>query len=237
VAELSGSESALVHTHAAEQREEVALVRAALGVSNVEYFEEVRLLSPRLNVAHCVWVEPHEQDALAGADAKVTHCPGSNLKLGSGIAPVPEMLGKGVCVSLGSDGAACNNHLDLFGEMRLAASVQAMRVGPGTLPARNALWMATRNGARAIGLETEIGSIEPGKRADLVLIERDRPHLAPDHDPYSTLVYAATPADVRLTMVDGEILVRDGVAAHLDPGEVAAVARREARALAARAGL
>jgi cytosine/adenosine deaminase-related metal-dependent hydrolase len=226
-----------VHTHAAEQREEVALVRSSLGTSNVEYFGTVGLLSPRLNLAHCVWVEPHEQEALAAADSKVTHCPGSNLKLGSGIAPVPEMRARGVCVSLGSDGAACNNHLDLFGEMRLAATLQAVRLGPGTLPARQALWMATRDGARALGLETEIGTIEPGMRADLLLIGRDHPQLAPDPDPYSTIVYAATPADVRLTMVDGEMLVREGRAVQLDAGEVAAEARREARALAARAGL
>jgi cytosine/adenosine deaminase-related metal-dependent hydrolase len=174
---------------------------------------------------------------LAAEGAKVTHCPGSNLKLGSGIAPVPEMLAQGICVSLGSDGAACNNHLDMFGEMRLAATLQAMRLGPGSLPARQALWMATRNGARALGLEDEIGSVEAGKRADLVLIGRDSPEIAPDPDPFSSIVYAAGPADVRLTMVDGVIVVRDGAAAQFDGGEIAAAARREARALAARAGL
>ena len=128
---------------------------------------------------------------------KVLHCPGSNLKLGSGIAPVAELRARGISVSLGADGAACNNRLDMFEEMRLAAVLQAVRLGPGALPARDVVWMATREGARALGLEAEIGSVEPGKRADLIVVDLDRPHLAPGPDPYSTLVYAARGTDVR----------------------------------------
>jgi 5-methylthioadenosine/S-adenosylhomocysteine deaminase len=237
VAATSERERLLVHTHASEQREEIALVRNATGRANLDYFNDVGLMSPRLNVAHCVWVDEHEQALLAGADAKVTHCPGSNLKLGSGIAPVPELTAQGICVSLGADGAACNNHLDMFGEMRLAATLQAMRQGPGTLPARTALWMATRNGARALGLEADIGSVEPGKKADLILVDPHGPHIAPSPDPFSAVVYAARPTDVRLTMVDGEILVRDGQAVRLDAMAVAAQARTEAHRLATRAGL
>jgi 5-methylthioadenosine/S-adenosylhomocysteine deaminase len=237
VADLSTRERALVHTHASEQRDEIQLVRQQTGAGNVEFLGKVGLLTPRLNVAHCVWVEPEEQAMLAEHDAKVTHCPGSNLKLGSGIAPVPELLKRGVCVSLGSDGAACNNHLDMFDEMRLAAILQASRCGPGTLPARQALWMATRNGARALGLEDEIGSVEVGKRADLILVTRDAPHTAPDPDPWSTIVYAAGPGDVRLAMVDGDVLVRDGTVVRLDGPLLAEDARREAGALAARARL
>jgi 5-methylthioadenosine/S-adenosylhomocysteine deaminase len=168
---------------------------------------------------------------------KVLHCPGSNLKLGSGLAPIAEMRGRGISVSLGADGAACNNRLDMFDEMRLAATLQAVRKAPGALTARDALWMATREGARALGLEEEIGSLEPGKRADLIIVERDRPHLAPDRDPWSTLVYAARGTDVRLTMVDGEILVRDFVSTRHDAAEVAADARHAAAELAARAGV
>ena len=237
VASLSLRDLTLVHTHASEQREEVDIVRRDSDFSNIEYLQTVGLTSPRLNAAHCVWVEPHEQEILAAADVKVTHCPGSNMKLGSGIAPVPDMLDRGICVSLGSDGAACNNHLDMFGEMRLAALLQSIRLGPGALPARQALIMATRNGARALGLEAEIGSIEAGKRADLILIDRNRPHLAPGADPFSTIVYAARPDDVRLTMVDGEILVREGIASRLDAAQITSDANREARALAMRAGL
>ena len=168
---------------------------------------------------------------------KVLHCPGSNLKLGSGIAPVAELRRRGVSVSLGADGAACNNRLDMFEEMRLAAVLQAVRLGPGALPARDAVWMATREGARALGLEAEIGSVEPGKRADLIVVGLDRPHLAPGPDPYSTLVYAARGTDVRHTVVDGQVLVRDSCPVRLDPAEVVAEARRQAAGLLARAGI
>jgi 5-methylthioadenosine/S-adenosylhomocysteine deaminase len=237
VAETADEKDMLVHTHASEQQEEIALVRSATGRTNIDYFDAVGLLSPRLNVAHCVWVDDHEQDLLATHDVKVTHCPGSNLKLGSGVAPVPEMSARGICVSLGSDGAACNNHLDMFGEMRLAATLQAMRRGPGTVTARDAVRMATRDGARAVGLDADIGSIEVGKKADLILIAAREAHLAPAHDPYSTVVYAARPGDVRLTMVDGDILIRDGIPLGLDKEEVTRTARTEALALAQRAGL
>jgi 5-methylthioadenosine/S-adenosylhomocysteine deaminase len=237
VARVSARDLALVHTHASEQQDEIEWVRRVTGRSNIHYIDDVGLASPRLCVAHCVWVDDHEQEVLAARGVKVTHCPGSNLKLGSGIAPVPEMLARGITVSLGSDGAACNNHLDMFGEMRLAATLQSVRTEPGALPARRALWMATRNGARALGLEAEIGSIEVGKRADLVLLGTGSPHLTPAPDPASTIVYAARPDDVRMTMVDGRILVEDGVLTQLDPGEIASQAAGEARRLAARAGL
>jgi 5-methylthioadenosine/S-adenosylhomocysteine deaminase len=236
VGTLSVRERALVHTHASEARDEVDVVRRLSGgYSNLEYLAATGLAGPHLCVAHCVWVTESEQALLAERDVKVLHCPGSNLKLGSGIAPVPEMRARGISVSLGADGAACNNHLDMFEEMRLAATLQAVRRAPGALTARDAVWMATREGARALGLEAEIGSLEPGKRADLIVIDRDRPHLAPDPDPWSTLVYAARGPDVRLTMVDGAVLVRDFAPVGHDPRAVAAEARRAAREVAARA--
>jgi 5-methylthioadenosine/S-adenosylhomocysteine deaminase len=238
VAALSTREHALIHTHASESRDEVDVVRALSGGhSNLEYLAHTGLATPLLCAAHCVWVTDREQALLAERDVKVMHCPGSNLKLGSGIAPVVEMRERGISVSLGADGAACNNRLDMFEEMRLAAALQAMRRGPGQLTARDAVWMATREGARALGLDQEIGSIEPGKRADLILVERDRPHLAPDADPWSTLVYAARGTDVRLTMVDGEVLVRDFALTRLDGLAVTAAARSAAAALVERAGI
>ena len=237
VGALSSKQGVLVHTHASEQQAEIAIVERQTGKRNIEYFEAIGLASERLCVAHCVWVDEREQDILASRQVKVLHCPGSNLKLGSGIAPVAELRRRGISVSLGADGAACNNRLDMFEEMRLAAVLQSVRLGPGALPARDALWMATREGARALGAETEIGSIEPGKRADLIVVGLDRPHLAPGPDPYSTLVYAARGSDVRHTVVDGQVLVRDFQPVRLDPAEVVADARREAAALLARAGL
>ena len=238
IAALSKSEQTIVHTHASESRDEVDLVRRLSGGrSNIEYLSDTGLATAQLCAAHCVWVDDREQGILAERGVKVLHCPGSNLKLGSGIAPVTEMRARGISVSLGADGAACNNRLDMFDEIRLAATLQAMRTGPGSLSARDAIWMATREGARALGLEHEIGSIEVGKRADLIIVDRDRPHLAPDRDPWSTLAYAARGSDVRLTMVDGEVLVDRFALTQLDPGVIAAEARTAAVALASRAGI
>jgi len=238
VASLSREHSALVHTHASESRDEIALVRQMSGgLSNLEYLASLHLASPHLCTAHCVWVDDREQQILADHDVKVMHCPGSNLKLGSGIAPVPELKARGITVSLGADGAACNNRLDMFEEMRLAGVLQAMRREPGVLPARDIVWMATRAGARTLGLDAEIGSLEPGKRADLIVVDRDRPHLVPGPDPYSMLVYSARGSDVRVTVVDGELLVDDFAPVRVDPLEVAAQARAAAAELASRAGI
>ena len=238
VAELSARERVIVHTHASENREEVEVVRRISGgMSNLEYLADTGLATPHLCTAHCVWVTDAEQSLLAERDVKVLHCPSSNLKLGSGLAPVTEMRARGISVSLGSDGAACNNRLDMFDEMRLAATLQAVRARPGALTARDAVWMATREGARALGLQDEVGIVEPKKRADLILINRARPHVAPDPDPWSTLVYAARSTDVRLTMVNGEVLVRDFSLVREDAAGIAAEARQAAGRLVARAGV
>jgi len=238
VASLSASEDALVHTHASENRDEVEVVRRLSGgFSNLEYLADTGLATDRLCAAHCVWVTDSEQMLLAERQVKVMHCPGSNLKLGSGIAPVAEMRARGISVSLGADGAACNNRLDIFDEMRLAATLQAVRKAPGALPARDVVWMATREGARALGLDGEIGSIETGKKADLVLLDRDRPHLCPSVDPWSAIVYSARGTDVRTVLVDGEVLVHDFALTRQDAGAVTASARSAADELARRAGL
>ena len=235
VARLSDRHQLLVHTHASENRDEIALVRSRTGRSNIAYLNDLGVASPRLCLAHCVWVDEVDQTILTEREVKVSHCPGSNLKLASGIAPVVDMRARGISVSLGADGAACNNQLDMFAEMRLAATLQAVTRGAGALPARDVLTMATREGARALGVATELGSIEPGKRADLIIVERDRPHLATGRDPFSTLVYAARPTDVRTTIVDGDVLVNDFQLVREDVREIVADARREAEALAARA--
>jgi cytosine/adenosine deaminase-related metal-dependent hydrolase len=238
VADLSAHDRALVHTHASESRDEIAIVRQQSGgLDNIAYLAALRLASPRLCTAHCVWVDDAEQALLAEHEVKVMHCPGSNLKLGSGVAPIPELRSRGITVSLGADGAACNNRLDMFEEMRLAAILQAMRQQPGVLPARDVLWMATRGGARTLALDHEIGSLEVGKKADVIVVDRDRPHLAPGPDPYSTLVYAARGSDVRTTIVDGVRLVDEFAPIHVDRAEVATGARAAAERLARRAGV
>ena len=238
VGAVSSEQGVLVHTHASESREEIAIVRQMSGgLSNIAYLDAVHLATPHLCAAHCVWADDDDQRLLAERDVKVMHCPGSNLKLGSGIAPVVEMRRRGITVSLGADGAACNNRLDMFEEMRLAAVLQAVRLEPGVLPARDVLWMATRAGARTLGLEDDIGSVEAGKKADLIRVRRRDVHLAPGGEPYSTLVYAARGTDVRHTIVDGQVLVEDGEPARVSRADVVAHAVEAAGELASRAGV
>jgi 5-methylthioadenosine/S-adenosylhomocysteine deaminase len=237
VAATAAAEGLLIHTHASENRDEVELVRTQTGLGNMAYLASIGLAGPHLCAAHCVWVDEAEQGVMAERGVQVLHCPGSNLKLGSGIAPVVAMRARGIAVSLGADGAACNNRLDMFDEMRQAATLQAVAAGPGRLTARDVLVMATRGGARALGLLDELGTVEPGKKADLVLVGRDAPHLAPGLDPWSTLVYAARGTDVRTTIVDGAVLVDEGVVTRLEGPAVAAEARDGARRLLSRAGL
>ena len=235
VAHTADAHGLIVHTHASENRDEVALVRQRTGMSNLDYLASTGLATERLCAAHCVWATDAEQSMMAERAVKVMHCPGSNLKLGSGIAPIVDMRRRGIVVSLGADGAACNNNLDMFAEMRLAATLQAVRYAPGALTARDALWMATREGARTLGLDDEIGSIEPGKRADLILMQPARVHTAPDLEPYSTIVYGARASDVRSTWVDGECLVQDGELVREDEAALVSRARAAAEALISRA--
>jgi 5-methylthioadenosine/S-adenosylhomocysteine deaminase len=237
VARLAVEHQLVIHTHASENRDEVALIKSRTGRKNIDYLADTGLTSKHLCLAHCVWVDDAEQSLMAEREVKVLHCPGSNLKLGSGLAPVVEMRAKGISVSLGADGAACNNHLDMFEEMRLAAVLQSVRLKPGALTARDAVWMATREGANALGLSHELGSIEAGKRADLILIDRTQPHLALATDPYSAIVYAARGTDVKTTIVDGQVLIDDFRPVRWDSGDIARTARAEATALAARANL
>jgi 5-methylthioadenosine/S-adenosylhomocysteine deaminase len=238
VAHLSRRDDALIHTHASENHDEIELVRRLSGgFSNLEYLADTGLATRHLCAAHCVWVTDAEQELLAERDVKVLHCPGSNLKLGSGIAPVAAMRKRGISVSLGADGAACNNRLDMFEEIRLAATLQAVKDAPGAVTARDAVFMATREGARALGMEAEIGSVEVGKRADLIVVARDRLHLAPDADPWSTLAYAARGTDVTLTMVDGEVLVEQSRLTQLDAAEIISASRSAAAELAGRAAI
>ncbi len=220
----SADHGLLVHTHASEQRAEIAIVRAETGLDNVAYLASLGLATDRLCAAHCVWVTDAEQALLAEHHVNVLHCPGSNLKLGSGIAPIVEMRRRGVRVSLGADGAACNNTLDMFQEMRLAATLQAIRFEPGALMARDVVWMATREGARALHLDDEIGSIEVGKKADVIVVNASGVHQQPGRDPYSTLVYASHPSDVAATIVDGEIVAQNGELTWGDRRVIAAAA-------------
>lgn len=227
VAEEARRLGARVHSHAAETREESEEIRTKTGKGNVSYLDELGLSGPHVCLAHCIWLHQDEMAILARTGTHVLHCPSANLKLGSGIAMVPEMREKGINVALGADGAACNNNLDAFLEMRLAALIQGSRREPGALSAEAVVEMATIGGARALGLEDQIGSIEVGKKADLALVDIHSPHNSPGRNIYSQLVFSCTGRDVRTVLVDGEVLLEDGRLLLMDEEEVVQKAQEE----------
>ena len=209
VARLAREHGVLVHSHASENQDEIALVERETGMRNIEYLNAVGLASSHTVLAHCVHLDNNEMDILARTGTNVAHCPSSNLKLGSGFARIPEMIERGIAVSLGADGAPCNNRLDMFTEMRTAGLIQKALHGAETLPALTMLRMATIDGAGALGLEDEIGSIEIGKRADLVLLNLDLLHTTPHPETISTIVYAASPDNVETVIIDGRVVMQD----------------------------
>ena len=232
VSDLAEKAGAMIHTHAAETPLELDTVKRETGHDEIAYLDSVGISGPRAALAHCVWVDNDAIARLARQATNVVHCPSSNLKLGSGIAPIPEMLTAGCRVAIGADGAPCNNRLDAFAEMRLAALIQKPRLGPEVMPAATLLELATLGGARALGLESEIGSIEAGKCADLVVLDLAAPHAQPEEaDLISRIVYSAQPADVRHVLVDGRIVVRDGVLKTADVDEVRRTANAQTKRL------
>ena len=227
VAGLSREHGVMVHTHASENKDEIELVERETGRRNIEYLNDVGLAAPHVLLAHCVHLNDGELEILRATGAHVAHCPSSNLKLGSGLARVSEMVERGISVSLGADGAACNNRLDMFTEMRTAALIQKALRGPQALPALTALRMATIDGARALGLGGEVGSIEVGKRADMILINLDGLHMTPRPDLVSSIVYAAEAGDVDTTIIDGRVVMRERALTTLDERAVIQQARDE----------
>ena len=235
VSRLAREHGVMIHTHASENTTECAIVQRESGLRNVAYLDSLGISGAHVVLAHCVHLNDQEIQTLASTRTNVSHCPSSNLKLGSGIAPLAQLLYAGVSVSLGADGAACNNRLDLFTEMRTAALLQKALHGPEVVPAASALRMATINGARALGLEDEIGSIEAGKRADVIMVDLNRLSLTPAPDVVAALVYSAQAADVRTSIIDGQIVLRDGELMTLNEASVREEANREFEVLRQRA--
>jgi 5-methylthioadenosine/S-adenosylhomocysteine deaminase len=231
VAQLSREHSVMVHTHASENRDEIELVERSTGKRNIDYLRDTGLTAPHVVLAHCIWLNEHEMEILRSTGTHVAHCPSSNLKLASGFARIVEMLEQGISVSLGADGAACNNRLDMFTEMRTAALIQKGLRGSTSLPAPTALRMATIYGAHALGLSDEIGSIELGKRADLQLLNLNQLHTTPHPDLISTIVYAAEADDVETVIIDGRIIMRDRELLTLNEEEVISQANSQAQEL------
>ena len=237
VASLARARGVMVHTHASENRTECELVQEESGLRNIAYLDSVGLTGRHVALAHCVHLSVDEIDTLKTSGTNVVHCPSSNLKLGSGIAPIAKLLEEGISVSLGADGAACNNRLDMFTEMRTAALLQKVLHGPEVLPAKRVLRMATIDGARALGLDADVGSLELGKKADLAVVRLGRLHTTPATDVVSALVYSSEAEDVESVIIDGRLVMRERNLLTIDEPETIATANSEAQKLIARAGV
>src|SRR2546428_854023 len=210
VSQLAKKQGVMIHTHASENKSECEIVESETGKRNVVYLDSLGISGAHVVLAHCVHLDTDEMETLTRTKTNVAHCPSSNLKLGSGLAWIAEMLARKIPVSLGADGAACNNRLDPLTEMRTAALLQKLAHAPEASPAARVLRMATIDGARAMGLDQQIGSIEMGKRADVIVVNLDRIHSSPAHDVVSTLGYSAQPCDVRTVAIDGRVVMRAG---------------------------
>jgi len=232
-----------VHTHALEQRDETLAVREIKnGRDEIEYFADQGVLATDLRLAHGVWITGEHLERVRSDHSRrfsVVHCPSSNLKLGSGIADVLAIRRAGVPVGIGTDGAACSNQLDNLAELRLAALLQKVKHGPDAFSGLDALRLATSEGARALNLQDDTGTIETGKAADLVVLASDRPELwaAPQADPHDLVAFGASRGSVRHVLVDGQILVEDGRLTRLDAEEIFRQAERCLAALIRRSGV
>lgn len=206
---ISTHDGMLLHTHASENKSEVDAVRKRTKMENIEFLNSLGLLSEKACLAHCIHLKDNEINLLQETHTNVAHCPSSNLKLGSGIAIIPLLQRRGINVTLGADGAPCNNNLNMFQEMRLASLIQKPIHGPTAMPAETVFTMATVDGAKALGLEKDIGSIEIGKKADIVLLNLDTIGNPVSNDNlYSTIVYSASPENVDSVMIDGKWVYR-----------------------------
>ena len=235
-AELARKRGCLRHTHSSENPGEIEAVREATGKYNVLALADLGFTGSDVVLAHCVWLTSDEQRVLRESKTRVAHCPSANLKLASGVAKIPELLEQGIALSIGADGAPCNNRMSAFTEMRLCALLQKPRAGAQALSAERVVRMATIDGARALGIDKDVGSIEVGKKADVVVVDTSGPHMRPRTDPFTTLVYAAEARDVRHVFVEGDWLVRDGALVRWEIDEVVEDAERAVDDVLARAG-
>lgn len=212
VRDLAKEYDVAVHTHASENRGEIELVQQDRGMRNIQYLHKLGLTGKKLILAHCIWLDDEEMRILADTGTHIVHCPSSNMKLASGIAKIPELLEMGANVSIGADGAPCNNNLDIFKEMSAAALIQKARLlSPTVMPAQQVFEMATLGGAKALGMGDRLGSLEKGKKADLAIVNLDQLHSTPsvEVDIVSQLVYAAKASDVETTIIDGKVVMEN----------------------------
>ena len=226
-----------IHIHLAETSGEVENCRKTYGKSPIALMEEAGVFECGVLAAHCVHISSGDLEIMKRRNVRVAHNPGSNMKLASGVAPVPEMLEAGICVALGTDGASSNNNLDMFEEIHLAALLHKVdTLDPQVVPALTAVQMATENGARALGISDAVGKIEAGKRADIVLLDMQRLNWCPRHDVVSLLAYATNAAQVDTVLVDGKVLLDGGKLTTIDEERVLFEAQKRALRLAESAG-
>lgn len=217
---LADKYNTLLQIHVAETKKEVEDITAQKGMSPAEYLYSIGLLDRNVIAAHCVWLNSHEIELFAKTGTSIGHCPKSNLKLASGIADTDTYMKAGITVSIGTDGTASNNTLDMVEEMRFAALLpKVVHYNPEAVNARTALRMATINGAKALGLEQTTGSLETGKSADLILIHANASNIQPVYDEYSAIVYAMNSKNIRSSMVNGEWIMRNREVLHIDKDE------------------
>jgi 5-methylthioadenosine/S-adenosylhomocysteine deaminase len=234
---LADEERALITTHVSETTAEVQNAQARYGMTETEFLSEIGFLGPDVLAAHCVHCGPHDIPILRHHDQKVAHNPCSNLYLASGCPPIPEMLASGLTVGLASDGPASSNNHSLFQAMKFAALMQkGFKQDATIMTAETVMEMATIDGARAVGLEKEIGSIEVGKKADIIVIDWDNAFMTPIHHPVSAIVYSALGNEVSTVMIDGDFVVRDGVVTRVNEAAVRRQAQAHADDLARRSG-
>ncbi|TEB14504.1 5-methylthioadenosine/S-adenosylhomocysteine deaminase [Pelotomaculum sp. FP] len=223
-----------IHIHVAETQDEIRQIEEKYGMTPVQLLDSIGLFDLPVLAAHCVHLKQEDIAVLAAKKVGVAHCPASNMKLASGIAPVTELLKAGAIVGLGTDGAASNNNLDMMEEMRIASLLHKIATGdPMAMPSFKSLQMATSNGARVLGLG-DVGMLKPGMKADLILVDFQRPHLYPQHDLIAHLVYAAQSADVDTVIINGEIVMEDRLVLTIDEEEVMSRAQESAFRLAGR---
>ena len=218
---MAEEKNALYHIHVSENADEIATCRKRFGLSPVRHLEALGLLGERVVAAHCVMIDDGEIELFARRGVKVAHCQESNMKLASGTAPVVKMLESGLTVGIGTDGSASNNDVDMFGEMNTVAKIhKVVRMDPTAMDAATTLQAATMGGAGLLGAELQIGSLEPGKKADIIVLDMDKPHLTPVYNPVSHLVYAARGSDVIHSVINGRVVMRDRCLTTLDEGSI-----------------
>lgn len=217
----SAAENLRIHIHVSETKKEVDDCLKQRGKTPVEYLDELGMLSGKLTAAHSVWLSDNDLAIYKKREVKVAHCPISNMKLASGVAPLKRMLEMGITVGLGTDGAASNNTLDLFSDMRAAALIHKVNnYDPTAISAKEVVKMATRGGAEVLGMEQEIGSLAAGKFADIITINLNKPHLTPIFDPYSHLVYCVGGEDVANVIVNGKVIMENRRVKTLDEEKI-----------------